>query len=293
MFVRKFYESAETAIDLDFELIVKQIIKPNVYSDKNEIPLIFAYNFKNSTANKDNAVSIKYLILDFEKSISISEFIEKYNQFNFYLYTSFSHKIKDTSDRFRVILPLDREYTIEEYSDYSTKVKIEKQHCILSKYFEGVDKSCFGIGFGQKAPGDNGLYSYHINEGKLFSFSDIPERLVKRFKNSIAIDKNVTGLKKKREYVTTSTMTDSNKIKYYKEKLEHTVKQLERENNFNWNKTGTGQGTDQWLFSAAIRLMKCKIDKQEIVNILLQMTKGKRKREIEHKVDDVLKKAVE
>lgn len=293
MFVRNFYETAETAKNIDFKYIENQIINPNQYSDKNEIPLIFAYNFNNNTANKDNAISISYLILDFEKSISISSFLEKYKEFKFYLYTSFSHKIKDTSDRFRVIIPLDRDYTIEEYSDYCVKLKMERGHCVLSKYFEGVDKSCFGIGFGQKAPGDNGFYEYHINEGKLFSFSDIPQKLVSRFKSAIAIDKSVAGMKAKKEYRSISTLTDANKIKYYKEKLERTIFQLEKENNFNWNKSGTGQGTDQWLFSAAIRLMKCKAEKTEIVNILLRMTKGKKKREIEHKVEDVFKKAME
>lgn len=291
MFVRNFYESAETAKNIDFKFIVKQIINPNQYSDKNEIPLIFAYNFKNNTANKDNAISLSYLILDFEKSISIQDFIDKYKEFQFYLYTSFSHKIKDSSDRYRIIIPLDRDYTIEEYIDFSTKLKLEKGHCVLSKYFEGVDKSCFGIGFGQKAPGDNGFYFYHINEGKTFSFSDIPKRLVDRFKSSIAIDKSVTSLKNKRQYATTSTMNDFEKVKYYKEKLTNTVKRLHQENNFNWSKTGTGQGTDQWLYKAAHSLVKCRADRDEIINILLLMTRGKRKREIQHKVDDAIKKA--
>lgn len=290
MFVRNFYESAETSKNIDFKFIINQIKNPNKYNSKEEIPLIFAYNFKNNIANKENTISLSYLILDFEKTISVDEFIEKYKEYQFYLYTSFSHKIKDDSDRYRVIFPLDRDYTVKEYSDYCVKLKLQSNHCILSKFFEGVDKSCFGIGFGQKAPGDNGFYRYHINDGKQFSFEDIPKRLVERFKRDISIDADVRNRNKKWEYTSVSTMNDSSKIKYYKDKLERTVKLLEKENNFNWLKNGTGQGTDQWLYRAAILLVGCKADKTEIINIMLKLTNGKRKREIQHKVEDAIKK---
>lgn len=289
MFVRNFYEPATSAKEIKFEYVENQIKNPNIYEDKNSIPLIFGYNFKNSTSNKENVIGVQYLILDYEKSKSIEDFVSFFSKYKFYLYTSYRHT--ETQHRFRVIIPLDREYSVEEYLPLSARIKAEKMECVLSKYFQGVDKSCFGVGFAQRVPAQTDEYRYVINDGELFSFSQIPQKLADRFRMSLKIQEDVEKRKKTNQYRSISTYTEKEKIKYFEEKQQAVINELSRENTFNWSRTGTGQGTDSWLFRAASSLVKCRMDEHRIISTLLTFTNGRRKREIEHKVKDAIRKA--
>ena len=288
MLVRRFHESAKTARDIDFSHILNQIKNPIKYEHKDELPLLFGYTCKNNIALKENLISVEYLILDYEKSKTIDWFKEWFRQYQFYLYTSFSHKIKDDSDRFRVIVPLDKSYDIKFYEEFSKKIKSKKQS-ILSMYFDGVDSTCFNF-IGQKVPGDNGHYYYHINEGEKFSFGEIPELLKSKFRREFAIDELNSQSKKTKVYKKTSGFTKEQAEEYFENKLDKTLIRLQSENTFNWRKTGTGQGTDIWLFKAASALIKCKLSKEQVISYLLSFTNGKRKREIEHKVNEAIRR---
>lgn len=290
MYIRNFYESSRTAKNINFESIIKQVENPVNYEDPKKSPLIYGFSYKDGVALKENATSVEYILLDYEKSKTIEEFIEEYKEFQFYLYTTTGYKIKDDSDRYRVILPLDRSYTIDEYEPYCKRVKSKNGNSVLSWFFVGCDLTCFDINHGQRVPAFTEHYKFVINEGRNFSLSDIPESLMDRFKRELAIEKLNESSKKIRKYKKTVDYTKEQTEEYFENKLERTLIRLNSENTFNWRKSGTGQGTDMWLFKAASSLVKCRMSRNEIIDTLLNFTHGKRKKEIEHKVDEAFRR---
>lgn len=85
----------------------------------------------------------KFIVVDIDHNMTFDDFKTKFkDKFEFVMYTSFNHqyfdkdKNKQNDDRFRVIIPLDRFYTLDEY-----------ESCIpyLLKTFKGCDTSTFEI----------------------------------------------------------------------------------------------------------------------------------------------------
>lgn len=288
--IRNFYENSKSCKSISFDRIVEQVKNPITYQDPKASPLIFAFSYKDNIALKENAVSVEYILLDYEKSKTIEQFVEQFKDFEFYLYTTTGYMIKDNSDRFRVILPLDKSYNMNEYEPYCKKVKVKLSNSILSWFFSGCDKTCFDVNHGQRVPAFTEHYKYIINEGRRFSLSDIPDSYMDRFKRELAIEQLNDSSKKLKAYKRTSDFSKEQNAQYYENKLEKTLIKLSSENTFNWRKTGTGQGTDIWLFKAASALVRCKLNRNEIIEQLLSFTHGKRKKEIEHKVDEAIRR---
>jgi hypothetical protein len=89
----------------------------------------------------------------------------------------------------RIIIPLDREYIIENILTIQQNLNLKKVRFLVNISKVLINHASGGFG---QAPGDS--YFYHINEGK-HSHSVTSQKIIDRFKSSIAIDKSVTSLK--------------------------------------------------------------------------------------------------
>lgn len=180
------------------------------------ISLLSASEPKRDQKNYDKSFA---LILDFDGAVSISEFEQKYKQYQFYLYTTASHT--NYNNRFRAILPLKFSVSYKVFSD---KVMIE----CLEVFFPGIDKSSFkNFHIFPIIPTDKTQeYYYKINTGELWSF----ELLEKNYKRLERKKKSMEMLKKmNREDNKTrknSNMNEQQKINYKNAVIENIKKEL-------------------------------------------------------------------
>lgn len=87
---------------------------------KKYSPYLFPYSMKTTGAKlvKENTKEFTMLVLDIDNGTkdgkcSIKEFMSKYTEFDYYLYTTVGHACS-TVDRFRVIIPLEDPMEVEE-----------------------------------------------------------------------------------------------------------------------------------------------------------------------------------
>lgn len=104
--------------------------------------------------SQDNAISIHWLVLDVEKSISIDCARQKLTEFDYVLYTTARHN--PDNHRFRIWLPLANPMPITEYLS-------EPVNTTLKRVFNWTDPATLKhIGF--YAPVSTPYYQYHMNE---------------------------------------------------------------------------------------------------------------------------------
>lgn len=122
------------------------------------------------------ANNIKYvtaLTLDYDKKVSIQEFHDKFKAYRYYLYTTWSHfeqKKSGGTDRFRVIVPLDKPLDMR----FIGLPWLKKP---LIDLFMVDDTSCFDRGHWQILPCAPSIdqYTSHYNAGMDFSLSVIKD----------------------------------------------------------------------------------------------------------------------
>lgn len=116
---------------------------------------------RNPRCAAENIDSLYCLQLDYDSGMTIMEFRERFSEYSYALYTTYSYGFK-AGDRFRVILPLADKLPVK----YLGTPDIKQE---LIDYFDGVDVSCFDRGHWQCMPAirEKGApyYSY-INKGK-------------------------------------------------------------------------------------------------------------------------------
>ena len=110
----------------------------------------------------DNMRSVHAFQIDFDSNImTIEKFCEQYKKFEFYLYTSFSHK--PDYHKFRVILPLNGAHS-------NLLMKVPENCKIFSDAFPGCDISTINSFRKQRIPAVNPehpeYYRFVINNGK-------------------------------------------------------------------------------------------------------------------------------
>lgn len=156
------------------------VSNPLICKDKDLAPMykIGVPYRKELDVNDDPVELITMLLLDYDNesmdSNLLSKFCDKFNDYKFYLYTTFNSTY--AFKRFRVILPLKNVI----YSAY-----LSNSHYIdyLTKEFtvgdEKPDKSCFLSSQMQIVPvtKDINLYKYVINKGKRFKLKSYEEVL--------------------------------------------------------------------------------------------------------------------
>lgn len=146
-----------------YDLAVSEAIKTPVNVKKEDCPLWKFVTIKENKRSSENYDKILALELDFDGTVSIKEFEEKYKKFEFFLYTTSSHS--SVNNKFRVIVPLAFPVVFSIYQD-----RIMKE-CLV-RFFEGIDKSCFANfhNVPNKPQTEGEQYYYKINLGEKFSF---------------------------------------------------------------------------------------------------------------------------
>lgn len=161
--------------NLSFKDIARMVKKPQITTTKNDAPYMFPFemNYDNgrSYTKQENAVSYTMLVFDSDSGYTISEFKERFKDYSYVLYTSFSHKAEH--HKFRAMLP------IEEPVDLKTLRSRWFKDWFMDEYpFQdrAVLKFC---GFYLPNTPDIESYEYHINRGETYSFKPHADKLSK------------------------------------------------------------------------------------------------------------------
>jgi len=144
--------------------IESMIENPAIGIEKDDLMIFNGWINETGIRDSKNLTSLSTLVLDYDCGFSIAEFMMRYYKFRFYLYTSSSHTPQ--KNKFRVIIPLEREIPINEYT-------IEMR-LALEKYFKECDKTAFykDHPFFIPAKKEENEYIYKINYGRLFDIEN-------------------------------------------------------------------------------------------------------------------------
>lgn len=207
----------------EYSVDLSKLVQSPLDMSKDKAPLfqclslLSASEPKRDQKNYDKSFA---LILDFDSAVSISEFEEKYKQYQFYLYTTASHT--NYNNRFRAILPLKFSVSYKVFSD---KIFLE----CLEVFFPGIDKSSFkNFHIFPIIPTDKTQeYYYKINSGELWSF----ELLEKNYKRIQRKKKSMEMLKKmqrdySKEINSSNIMSEQGKRNYKNAVIENIKKEL-------------------------------------------------------------------
>lgn len=102
------------------------------WTDVYKITCQFEYsaaNFKDGKRNNSSAKGVSLIILDFDEGLSLKQGIELFSSYKSLIVTTKSHQVDKhgiVTDRFRVILPLDR--SIIDMTYYSRLMRIITRH---------------------------------------------------------------------------------------------------------------------------------------------------------------------
>lgn len=110
-----------------------------------------------------NIASLYYLQLDYDSTLSIDEWMADHKALSYVLYTSHSHGYKGDHDRFRVIVPLEKQLDCDMQDIYFKKAMVEEWGC---------DPSCFDRGHCQLLPvirEKGATYRFEVNRAHKFS----------------------------------------------------------------------------------------------------------------------------
>ena len=171
--------------DLTFEDLIEIVKAPAISDTKNTtgciVPFDMVYSEDSIELVQSNAYSYTMLIFDSDSGYTIEQFIEQFKEYQFVLFTTFSHT--EDHHRFKAFLPLAQPLEIE-----SLRSKFFKQWMIKKYPFndEGVLKffKCY-------LPNTKSLdtYRYHINAGRLYDFNDFTDEILKSKHKYEMIDK--------------------------------------------------------------------------------------------------------
>lgn len=153
----------------DHEDFMSMLENPIEGLQKAELPYIFPFKLKQTPGKRheSNSQSFDVLFLDYDDTISAKEAISNFKDFEFYFYTSFNHAVNEGVSKFRIVIPLDKEYPASMWSDGLMKKLVMSQ-----KIFHGVDPNTMKIqGYYAPAINPNGKYFSHYNKGSKFSLN--------------------------------------------------------------------------------------------------------------------------
>lgn len=137
MFDNLFRTEADTR-QLSLAQLVELLAQPGEafrVNDKRTLPQWSPTRFQPPRRKKANAIEASCLVLDYDDGTTIDEALTTWGQWCVLLHTSWSHRPE--AHRFRVVLPLDRDITKQEYP---TAWRWAEEHC--SKV---IDRNCKDI----------------------------------------------------------------------------------------------------------------------------------------------------
>lgn len=122
---------------------VKEQLPLAIYGHLIEHPYPSPENSNLAYYFSENVSRLDLLQLDYDSGISIDEWKREFKQFRHIIYTSHSHGFKGNSDRFRVLIPLDKPIYKEDMGRFYKQAMTD---------FWGCDPSCFDRGHCQLLP---------------------------------------------------------------------------------------------------------------------------------------------
>lgn len=150
------------------DINLSHFIKNPSNRPKDKLPMWRFITLKEDAPKKactDNYDTIHTLILEFDKGVKICEIEKLFNEYSFAIHTTSNH----TADnhRFRIIIPLDM-----EYSEYFWRLLNVKNAMKLK--IPCLDNTCF-VNYQciPALPANPADYYYKINNGRRFGYEDI------------------------------------------------------------------------------------------------------------------------
>ena len=171
----------------------KQLQKPIIISEKENLPYICWANFRRNIRRKARLVEFTGIVIDYDgSSNNISEVSDRLGNIKHFTHTTHSHGIKRGKNHFRVHVPLENPAPVKEYGHYFDALT-EKLN------FDGLDNSCRKPEQPMYVSGCSDerkhLFKYSSNiDGEWFqptSNNHLPTKSVKRNKRGLKLDKNV------------------------------------------------------------------------------------------------------
>lgn len=160
--------------DLDYNDLVEIVRNPTVSDTKNDTPYMFNYNMVydnngNSYTSQDNADQYTMLVFDVDDNCKILEFIKMMEEYQFVLFTTFSHT--EEHHKFRAYFQIKHPIPL-------TTIKEKWFKKWFMKKFPMQDPSILKF-VGTYLPNtpDISTYQYHCNRGRLFDFDDYKDEM--------------------------------------------------------------------------------------------------------------------
>lgn len=147
----------------------KVLTHPRILPDKKTAPLIIwgrmtpEVELSYSGMPRCTASNLDYITVlqvDYDDGMTIDEFVQKYKDYRFDLYTSYNHGFKP-NDRYRIMFPLAERIYMRHICPPTKQLLVD--------FFPGVDTSCFDRGHWQVLPAvrsNDAPYRYVRNQGK-------------------------------------------------------------------------------------------------------------------------------
>ena len=130
VFDTRVYETNKTS--MQWENLIPLLMKPRVVTHKTDVKLISGCSFSGDTRNNQCVDMRHLLLLDFDDGTHYNWFISTYLEYEFVVYTSFSHSKE--LPKFRVVIPLEVPVDAIEFSNAKKT---------LLGIFPGVDEASF------------------------------------------------------------------------------------------------------------------------------------------------------
>lgn len=148
---RVVYDNRVKQMDVPWEAIIDLLMgTPAIEEHKHQSPMFSGWEYLslpeaepvvrgNKTfvrKVKGNLLNISLLIIDYDDELFINDFLDKYPQYEAVIYTSHSHHNGLSYDKFRVVIPLTKTVSADDWA--------RKEKGLL-EYFEGCDQTSFGL----------------------------------------------------------------------------------------------------------------------------------------------------
>lgn len=176
--IKNQYDNVMRSIDLNkesYSQILKSIKNPMIVENKDIIPQWKFCTIKGEQRCTENMGTTNMLILDFDDAgYSYEEFEYNFREYSYIIHTSYSYD--GTNSKFRVILPIDKEYEIERLFFKNNDNQSFSPYHLLLKHFEHVDPASFVKAQFFKVPAkrsESAPYYYNIHKGETFKMENI------------------------------------------------------------------------------------------------------------------------
>lgn len=257
---------------IQYKSLVNLCSNPLIGHTKDTVPYLYGCSFHIPEAKAANVNQYNGIFIDYDSGTTIESVCDSLTQrkWKFVAYTSFSHS--DLVHKFRIYLPFSEPVEIDDW--IYMKQKAYHGRSLLSLIFANCDPCSFDLARGFCAPIKTDSYKFYIGEGRCISKT-----------NLLKFDTLFSSLRKYDKSKSSETL-ESDISPEYKLKIENSV--LSDSRFFDWNRSGSGQGTDSAMFRFASRLKSAGLSESEARQFFTRITISKlHESEWNHKIDSV------